>query len=216
MLRFNVQRGVVVIPKSFNPTHVRKNFEVCFRKAKIRAHTCTVMHSEWRCVTNTADLRLLSFWWRDDGHWRVEQEHSICGAPHVSLTRTSPCPQLIVVTNIYYFLYFPPTGGRTIQSIHFIMSSSHPNIFLNTWNVFTLLEINWKHKHFCNLFLFFPFVFFLWLLCFMDCIVFHGALVLKLVTILLIPYHIRVLSHLLTVYRVSSFLEETFLNTEDS
>lgn len=155
MLRFNVQRGVVVIPKSFNPTHVRKNFEVCFRKAKIRAHTCTVMHSEWRCVTNTADLRLLSFWWRDDGHWRVEQEHSICGAPHVSLTRTSPCPQLIVVTNIYYFLYFPPTGGRTIQSIHFIMSSSHPNIFLNTWNVFTSLEINWKHKHFCNLFLFF-------------------------------------------------------------
>uniref|UniRef100_A0A3P8VV66 Lysine demethylase 5A n=1 Tax=Cynoglossus semilaevis TaxID=244447 RepID=A0A3P8VV66_CYNSE len=28
VLRFNVQRGVVVIPKSFNPTHVRKNFEI--------------------------------------------------------------------------------------------------------------------------------------------------------------------------------------------
>lgn len=28
-LRFNVQRGVVVIPKSFSPARIKENFEVC-------------------------------------------------------------------------------------------------------------------------------------------------------------------------------------------
>lgn len=29
VLRFNVQRGIVVIPKSFNPKRIKDNFEVC-------------------------------------------------------------------------------------------------------------------------------------------------------------------------------------------
>lgn len=72
----------------------------------------------------TIDIWLLSLWWGDEGNWRTEQEHSICGASHVSVANSAS----ISIMSVQVFIFSDPTGGLTIRSIHFMRNIDGTNL----------------------------------------------------------------------------------------
>lgn len=89
-LRFNVQRGVVVIPKSFNPERIKHNFQASLIK---RNHWLLwhLLHYDYQfdnmIIHFVADLWFFTQWRRNESHWSPEQRYSFCGATDVSWQR---------------------------------------------------------------------------------------------------------------------------------
>lgn len=101
-LRFNAQRGVVVIPKSFNPGRIKHNFQVGLPKC-ILWHILYILYMVNAFVYKTScvgkflfiqyslislnyfpDFWFFTHWGGNESHWSIEQKYSLCGAADVS------------------------------------------------------------------------------------------------------------------------------------